>query len=113
MDTAGNAREAATWVGRHGFGSLLVVTSAYHAQRTDEIFDFILRDIAPVTVRATNEPVTDAQRIAEASSTEAFHRAFNGLEPGDVSGMLSTLHAHHPLYNGEVYGPDSPGVMPR
>lgn len=34
MDTAGNAREAAAWVDRHGFGSLLVVTSAYHMPRT-------------------------------------------------------------------------------
>ncbi|MBV6658372.1 MAG: YdcF family protein [Devosiaceae bacterium] len=34
LDTVGNARETAAWARDNGFGSLLVVTSAYHMPRT-------------------------------------------------------------------------------
>lgn len=33
-DTVGNARESAEWARGHGFGSLIVVTSAYHLPRS-------------------------------------------------------------------------------
>jgi len=33
LNTAGNATETASWVRKNGFGSLLVVTSAYHLPR--------------------------------------------------------------------------------
>ena len=33
LNTAGNAAETASWVRSHGFGSLLLVTSAYHLPR--------------------------------------------------------------------------------
>lgn len=34
LDTRGNAAETSEWVSRHGFSSLIVVTSAYHMPRT-------------------------------------------------------------------------------
>lgn len=34
VDTRGNAAETSAWVNRHGFTSLIVVTSAYHMPRT-------------------------------------------------------------------------------
>ncbi len=34
LDTRGNAAETGAWVARHGFRSLIVVTSAYHMPRT-------------------------------------------------------------------------------
>ncbi len=34
LDTRGNAAETGAWVTRHGFTSLIVVTSAYHMPRT-------------------------------------------------------------------------------
>ena len=33
LDTRGNAQETSAWVTRHGFSSLIVVTSAYHMPR--------------------------------------------------------------------------------
>ncbi len=34
LDTRGNAAETSEWVDRHGFSSLIVVTSSYHMPRT-------------------------------------------------------------------------------
>ncbi len=34
LDTTGNAAETKSWAARHGFNSLIVVTSAYHMPRT-------------------------------------------------------------------------------
>ncbi len=34
LDTRGNATETSEWVARHGFSSLIVVTSSYHMPRT-------------------------------------------------------------------------------
>lgn len=34
LDTKGNAAETGEWVARHGFSSLIVVTSSYHMPRT-------------------------------------------------------------------------------
>ncbi|MFQ5625605.1 MAG: YdcF family protein, partial [Methyloligellaceae bacterium] len=34
LDTRGNAAETSAWVTKHGFSSLIVVTSAYHMPRT-------------------------------------------------------------------------------
>ncbi len=34
LDTRGNAEETGEWVARHGFSSLIVVTSSYHMPRT-------------------------------------------------------------------------------
>lgn len=34
VDTRGNAAESSAWVARHGYSSLIVVTSAYHMPRT-------------------------------------------------------------------------------
>jgi len=88
-----------------------VVTSAYHALRADEVFNFVLKDLAPVLVKTTDEPVTDARKVAELASLTAFHDTFRGIEAGDLPAIQSRLFADHPLYNGQVYGPDSPGVV--
>lgn len=42
LDTAGNARETARWAQQHAFGSLLVVTSAYHIPRTTREIEQLL-----------------------------------------------------------------------
>jgi len=87
-----------------------VATSAAHAPRAAEIFRFVLGPGVPVAVAATDEPVTDADRTREAASLAAFRATFEGIAPGDLPAILSRLHCAHPLYNGEVYGPDSTGV---
>jgi uncharacterized SAM-binding protein YcdF (DUF218 family) len=45
LNTAGNAAETATWVKKNGFGSLLVVTSAYHLPRAEAELSGALPDV--------------------------------------------------------------------
>ncbi|MBL0848872.1 MAG: YdcF family protein [Candidatus Liberibacter ctenarytainae] len=33
LDTAGNAKEASTWIKKHGYHTILIVTSSYHIPR--------------------------------------------------------------------------------
>ncbi len=60
MDTAGNAREAASWSREHGFDSLLVVTSAYHMPRTTLEIERLLPDVDLIAVPI--DPATETQR---------------------------------------------------
>jgi uncharacterized SAM-binding protein YcdF (DUF218 family) len=45
LDTRGNATEARAWVEKHGFSSLIVVTSSYHMPRTLIEFSDAMPDI--------------------------------------------------------------------
>jgi uncharacterized SAM-binding protein YcdF (DUF218 family) len=87
-----------------------VVTSAAHAPRAEAIFRFVLGPEVPVEVVPTDEPVTIAERARETASLAAFRDTFAGVAPGDLPAILARMETAHPLYNGTVYGPDSPGV---
>ena len=45
LDTRGNASETRAWVKKHGFSSLIVVTSSYHMPRTLIEFSGAMQDI--------------------------------------------------------------------
>lgn len=59
-DTIGNARETAAWANRHGFATLLVVTSAYHLPRSLTELESALPGVrltgVPVTTRRLTRP---------------------------------------------------------
>ena len=57
LNTEGNAVEAGTWVRRHAFRSLVVVTSSYHMPRTLAEFAAVMPDIELVAY-----PVVAPQR---------------------------------------------------
>lgn len=66
MDTAGNARETASWAKAHEFSSLLVVTSAYHIPRTTREIARLLPDVDLIPFPI--DPAADGQRaIADGS----------------------------------------------
>lgn len=68
MDTAGNARETATWAQEHEFSSLLVVTSAYHIPRTTSEIARLLPGVELIPFPI--DPAVDNQRaIAQESSS--------------------------------------------
>ncbi|CAN0592799.1 unnamed protein product, partial [Ectocarpus sp. 12 AP-2014] len=68
MDTAGNARETATWAQEHAFSSLLVVTSAYHIPRTTSEIARLLPGVELIPFPI--DPAADNQRaIAQESSS--------------------------------------------
>ena len=45
LDTSGNAAETKAWAAKHGFNSLIVVTSAYHMPRTLIEFARVMPDV--------------------------------------------------------------------
>lgn len=80
---------------------IVVVTSAYHAERTRQIFSFVYG--RPIVVAAAPSPDTDALRASEARSSQAFRTTFDGVKAGDDEAIWDRLRARHPFYNGEVY----------
>lgn len=87
-----------------------VVTSAYHGARAREIFAFVLGPGVPLDIATTDEPVSAAQEASEEASRAAFRETFEAIAPGDLPAILDRLETAHPLYNGVIHGPDSPGV---
>lgn len=83
--------------------SVIVVTSAYHAERAREIFSFVY-DRAIEVVSAVSDD-TALLRAAEAESSEAFRATFLGVMPGDDGAIFERMNTRHPFYNGEVYPP--------
>lgn len=66
MDTAGNARETATWAQEHAFSSLLVVTSAYHIPRTTSEIARLLPGVELIPFPI--DPAVDNQRATAQES---------------------------------------------
>jgi vancomycin permeability regulator SanA len=85
----------------HGWTDIVVVTSAYHAERTKQIFSFVYG--WPIIVFAAPSPDTVVLRAAEARSSRAFRTTFDGIKAGDDEGIWERLRTRHPFYNGEVY----------
>jgi uncharacterized SAM-binding protein YcdF (DUF218 family) len=83
--------------------SVIVVTSAYHADRTREIFSFVYGRAIDVVSAASDD--TPSLRASERKSSEAFRATFSGVMPGDDAAIFERLTSRHPFYNGEVYPP--------
>jgi len=81
--------------------NIVVVTSAYHAERTREIFSFVYGWPVPVVPAPSDD--TPESRAAEARSVAAFRRTFAGISPGDDAAIFERLATRHPFYNGDVY----------
>jgi len=83
--------------------NVTVVTSAYHADRTREIFSFVYGRTIEVVEAESND--TASLRASEAKSTKAFRATFSGVVHGDDTAIFDRLRHSHPFYNGEVYPP--------
>jgi uncharacterized SAM-binding protein YcdF (DUF218 family) len=81
--------------------SITVVTSAYHADRTREIFSFIYGRTVEVVEAGSDD--TASLRASESKSTKAFRTTFSGVMHGDDTAIFDRLRHSHPFYNGEIY----------
>lgn len=79
-------------------GRLLVVTSLFHAPRSEEIFKFVYGDDLEVEVFADQDMGTYEQREHELKSLEEFRNSFSRVRPGDYSGIKAVLMVNHLLY---------------
>ena len=83
--------------------NIVVVTSDYHVQRTNEIFNFIYGSDFQIKVCGARVNVVDCLRAKEQLSTAAFRKTFYGLRAGSDLQILERLREHHPFYNGTMY----------
>lgn len=86
---------------RRGWQTVLVVTSAYHAERTRRIFSFVYG--YPVSVMAASGLVTAETASVEAKSLQAFEATFEGIAAGDDRAIYGRLRERHPFYNGTIH----------
>lgn len=81
---------------------LIVVTSAYHRERTERIFRFVLGSGVALEVIGVGEPADEDAKAAEATSFTAFEKTFAGIAPGDIPAIEERLRSAHPFYNGQI-----------
>ena len=79
---------------------ILVVTSNYHVERAQEIFDFIYGDNFIIKICAVEIDFSELTMEKEISSLEAFRRTFSGVKRENNSEIFSRLRYSHPFYNG-------------
>lgn len=84
-----------------GWKNVAVVTSDYHAARTEAIFSFVYGK--PVKCFSALSGKTDELILSEARSLEAFRKTFLGVSPGDDEAILDRLATDHPFYNGDIH----------
>ncbi len=84
---------------------LLLVTSDYHVQRVQEIFNFVYGSAYSITVVGADSQELDpvAGPAAEAASIAAFRKTFAGIAAGDDAAIYQRLCEQHPFYNGQVH----------
>jgi uncharacterized SAM-binding protein YcdF (DUF218 family) len=101
-DTVGDAvfSKRNFFVKRH-WKSVAVVTSAYHAARTKEIFSFVYGTNIDVFPAISEQ--SESLRLREEESLIAFRATFAGIEQGDDEAIFTRLIQRHPFYNGEIY----------
>lgn len=102
-DTVGDAICARLWTERKsGYGLIHVVTSLYHAPRTEEIFRFVFPKSVKIKVSGAGKKER-SDVPSEQKSIAAFRKTFSGVEPGDLQQIIQRLLSAHPYYNGEVH----------
>ena len=87
----------------HSSFSLNVITSDYHAKRTEEIFDFVFGADSVISVKGTPGFNRDMSATKEMESLEAFRKTFSDVSAGDLDSIYSSLINEHHFYNGAIY----------
>ena len=83
--------------------NICVITSSYHVDRTQEIFNFIYGDNFIIDVYGTNIDCGEKILNSEKKSLQAFRETFHGVNAGDDVEIYNKLRERHPFYNGEIY----------
>lgn len=86
-----------------GWRRLLVVTSKYHARRTEEIFNFIYGDNFKINVTGVDVNANELTLRKEVFSLSAFRKTFFGIKAGQDKQIFQRLIQEHPYYNGVIY----------
>ena len=104
-DTVGDAFYCLEFFRNTEITDLHVVTSDYHVNRVEIIFNTMFADCLKAKVfgastAANNDPVVLER---EQQSIEAFYRTFEGVDFSSINSIFQALCTKHPFYNGEIY----------
>ncbi len=103
-DTVGDAIFARDFFERTGMPKqIVVVTTDYHVDRTQIIFEFVFDKVAQVSVVGALSSNRESKVASEADSLAAFELTFAGVMPGDFAAIQSRLLSSHPFYNGDIH----------
>ena len=82
---------------------ICVVTSNYHVERANEIFNLIYGNKFLINTYGADVIHDDSVVNNELSSINIFRKTFLGVEIGNDNQILSRLQEAHPFYNGRFY----------
>lgn len=101
-DTVGDAVfTKRNFVNSRAWNDVIIVTTAYHVNRTREIFSFIYGK--NVDVAGAEGPNNASLEDSEKKSLDVFRATFKGVLAGDDAMIYRRLIISHPFYNGVVY----------
>ncbi len=84
---------------------ICVVTSDYHQERAQLIFNFIYGKSFKITLVQIHflESSMDVKIKSEHISLQMFQKTFSGINAGDDNAIFSRLCSKHPYYNGDIH----------
>ena len=104
-DTVGDAFYCLDFFNNIKLTKLHVVTSDYHINRTNIIFNSIFNNAVSIEVYGVSTADSADPSIVqhEQQSLEAFFQTFNGVDFSSKSEIFTAIAENHPLYNGKIH----------
>ena len=88
----------------HQCDSVKVVTSSYHVNRVQLIFNFVFNGYSSTKVISSDDNhISPHQLKSEIASTSSFRTTFSGIHSGNIFQIYNRLSSAHPFYNGLVH----------
>lgn len=104
-DTVGDAYFCLEFFSNLKITKLHVITSDYHVNRANIIFNSIFSDHLPIEVFGVKTEANNDISVLdhEQRSLEAFYKTFKGVDMASKNSIFKALASRHPFYNGEIY----------
>ena len=104
-DTVGDAYYCLEYLHNLSMDEMHIITSDYHAERVELIFNKIFNKFISVKVLGakTEASKDDSVLLHEKQSIDAFNDTFSQSDFSSINSIFSTLATKHPFYNGEIY----------
>ena len=104
-DTVGDAYYCLEYLSETSLSEIHVVTSDYHMDRVNLIFNKMFGDGFKIVVSGVKTEAFDHPAILqhEKQSIEVFARTFKNVNFSSKNSIFAALASRHPFYNGEIY----------
>lgn len=104
-DTVGDAYFSLRLVKKLGINKLVVITSDYHVNRVEIIFNKFFSDYIPIEIVGVPSKSKNVSSVIkkELDSLREFESTFKFTDFSDVEAIYKCLIKKHPFYNGDVH----------